>query len=233
MVSRVGFPDTRWSVIGRLAQQPGEAGVLIDLYADPIARYLRLKFPGESSSGDFDDVIQEVLIHLFERPDLMAEAKPGAGSRFRYLLMTLAWNAARNAVRERRRRQHRELSTDADLVEDQNAAPATVDTDRMERAWAEALLAAAWLDVRRWAGDGTLEADVPRLLEEHLVHGRDLRSLALELGLPLTTCHRRLAKGRTFLQKAIVDRLRQAGEITEQDDGSAACDLLLSLLTRG
>jgi hypothetical protein len=84
--------------------------------------------------------------------------------------------------------------------------------------------------VRGWASDGTLEPEVPRLLEGHLVQGRNLRDLAQELGLPLTTCHRRLARGRTYLQRAIIDRLRQAGEVKAGDDEGAACDLLLAVL---
>ena len=248
MPTRIGFPDTRWSLIGRLALQPDHAAVVMDLYADSIGRYLKLKFPGEA---DLDDIVQEVLLHLFEHPELMAAAQPGAGSRFRYLLMTLAWNAARNRLRERWRRQQHErpgsggadLDDASDPGDHRHAADARPDahsdpradervaeTPAMDRAWAESLLAQAWNDVRGWADDGTLETQIPTLLEEHLVHGRNLRDLAAKLNLPLATCHRRLARGRTFLQKAIVDRLRQAGEISTGDDGASACTLLLDLL---
>jgi DNA-directed RNA polymerase specialized sigma24 family protein len=231
--TRIGFPDTRWSLIGRLALQPDQAAVVMDLYADSIGRYLKLKFPGEA---DLDDIVQEVLLHLFEHPELMATAEPGAGSRFRYLLMTLAWNAARNRLRERWRRQQHERpgiggSDEPDEpVSAERAVETPAETPAMDRAWAESLLAQAWTDVRGWADDGTLESQIPVLLEEHLVHGRNLRDLAASLNLPLATCHRRLARGRTFLQKAIVDRLRQAGEICGDDDGASACALLLDLL---
>lgn len=225
MATRIGFPDTRWSLIGRLALQPAEATVVMDLYADCIARYLRLKLPAES---DLEDVIQEVLLHLFEHPELMAAAQPGAGSRFRYLLMTLAWNEARNRLRERWRRQSRERA--ADTMEDQPGAATAAETPYMDRAWAESLLAQAWADVRGWASDGTLEPEIPGLLQEHLVRGRNLRDLAAELDMPLATCHRRLARGRTWLQKAIVDRLRQANELGPDADPSAACELLLDIL---
>jgi DNA-directed RNA polymerase specialized sigma24 family protein len=224
--TRIGFPDTRWSLIGRLALEPAEAAVVMGLYADSIARYLRLKLPGE---GDLEDVIQEVLLHLFEHPELMAAAQPGDGSRFRYLLMTLAWNEARNRLRERWRRQSREKPA-PEAVEDHTGAPQPAETPFMDRAWAESLLAQAWADVRGWATDGTLEPEIPNLLHEHLVRGRNLRDLAAELELPLATCHRRLARGRTYLQKAIVDRLRQAGELGENADPAAACELLLDIL---
>ncbi|MBA2482362.1 MAG: hypothetical protein H0V44_17000 [Planctomycetes bacterium] len=230
MPTRIGFPETRWSLIGRLSLRPAEAAVVMDQYADSISRYLRLKLPNES---DLEDVIQEVLLHLFEHPELMAAAEPGVGSRFRYLLMTLAWNEARNRLRERWRRQHREKPV---LPDDgaQPAAPApeSSETMAMDRAWAESLLAQSWADVRAWASDGTLEAEIPELLEGHLVRGRNLRDLAAELKLPLATCHRRLARGRTWLQKAIVDRLRQAGEIPDGDDQADACSLLLEILKK-
>ncbi len=41
---------------------------------------------------------------------------------------------------------------------------------------------------------------------------------------------RRLARGRTYLQKAITDRLRQAGEISIAEDGASACEVLLGAL---
>ena len=145
MATRIGFPETRWSLIGRLALQPAEATVVMSLYADSIARYLRLKLPAEM---DLEDVIQEVLLHLFEHPELMAAAQPGDGSRFRYLLMTLAWNEARNRLRERWRRQSREKPQPAEMVEDQSGAGtsgavAATDTPFMDRAWAESLLSRA------------------------------------------------------------------------------------------
>jgi RNA polymerase sigma factor (sigma-70 family) len=227
VVSRLGFPDTRWSMIGRLALEPSEASVVMDLYSSAIARYLRRKFPQEV---DLEDVIQEVLVHLFEHPELMSAAQPGGGSRFRYLLMTLAWNEARNRLRERRRRQHRERTATPETVNEHTSGVVAADHGSMDRAWAESLLAQAWTDLRGWASDGTLEREIPALLQEHLVRGRNLRDIAAELRLPLATCHRRLARGRTYLQKAIVDRLCQAGELVQGGDPASACALLMDIL---
>ena len=100
----------------------------------------------------------------------------------------------------------------------------------MDRAWAESVLAAAWRDLAAWAEDGTLEAEIPRVLRENLIEGRNLRDICADLDMPLATCHRRLARGRTYLQKAIADRLRQAGEINLTEDGAAACEVLLGAL---
>ena len=223
----MGFPETRWSLIGRLGLQPAEAAVVMELYAGAIAQYLRFKLPQE---GDLEDIIQEVLVHLFEHPELMASARPGSGSRFRYLVMTLAWNEARNRLRERWRRQARELTTERAAIERQSVPSEDSDTSTMDRAWAQSVLHQAWSDVRGWASDGTLEAVIPDLLRQHLVEGRNLRDIAAGLGLPLATCHRRLARGRTWLQKAIVDRLQQTGELSKDEDPAAACALLLGIL---
>ena len=235
------FPDTRWSLIGRLAEEPDQVAVVMELYADPIARYLRAKFPTEQGSARLDDVIQEVLVYLMEHPQLIARARPGetvkgGASKFRYFIMTLAFNAGRNAWRRHQYgREHNAALGDAGettVAEAMAVAqhPADEQAQAMDHAWAESLLAAAWRDLRAWAGDGTLEAEVPRILELNLVEGRNLREVAELVGLPLATCHRRLARGRTYLQKAITDRLRQAGEISGEGDQAAACAVLLAAL---
>src|SRR3954463_10723845 len=92
------FPDTRWSLIGRLAENPEQASVVIDLYADSIARYLRLKFPREQTGTGSDDLCQEVLLWLLQHPDLLAKAKPGEGSKFRYPPMTPSADTAPHPI---------------------------------------------------------------------------------------------------------------------------------------
>jgi RNA polymerase sigma factor (sigma-70 family) len=235
------FPETRWSLIGRLADQPDQVAVVLELYADPIARYLRGKFVSDATSARLDDVIQEVLMYLMEHPDLLARAHPGeiaAGqaSRFRYFIMTLAYNAARNAMR--RQKNNREMNAamgdDGEITVAEALAVARQPTDdlqkAMDRAWAESLLTLAWRDLAAWAEDGTLEKEIPDIVKANLVEGRNLRDISAELNIPLATCHRRLARGRTYLQKAIADRLRQAGEISLQEDGISACEILLGAL---
>ncbi len=235
------FPDTRWSLIGRLAEQPDQVAVVMELYADPVGRYLRHKLASEKGSARLDDVVQEVLVYLLEHPDLLARAKPGeieAGqaSRFRYFIMTLAYNAARNALRRHThgREMNAAMGEDGETTVAEALAisrePSSESVVAMDRAWAESVLAAAWRDLAAWAEDGTLEAEIPRIVKANLVDGRNLRDVCAELDMPLATCHRRLARGRTYLQKAIADRLRQAGEINLTEDGAAACEVLLGAL---
>jgi len=224
-----GFPDTRWSLIGRLGED-GVAPLLVERYARGVDRYLRLKLPGEAARSDFDDIVQDVLIHLLERPDVLAQAKPGVGSRFRHYLMTVAWNEARNALRRRRRIAGKELTLVAD---DDAAALSSADPDQallMDRAWAEAVVSQAWADLHAWAGAGTIDADIPRILDSCLIQGRTLRECADDHGLSLATCQRRLARGRLHLQQAMADRLRHAGELEDESDVAATCDRLLDLL---
>ena len=150
--------------------------------------------------------------------------------------MTLAYNAARNALRRytHGREMNSAMGEDGETTVAEALAIARQPTNEavlaMDRAWAESVLAAAWRDISAWADDGTLEAEIPRILRENLMDGRNLRDICADLDMPLATCHRRLARGRTYLQKAIADRLRQAGEINLTEDGSAACEVLLGAL---
>jgi DNA-directed RNA polymerase specialized sigma24 family protein len=214
------FPDTRWSLIARSG---GGAGELLALYADPVARYLAQKFPDAARDGRLDDIVQEVLLWLATHPEVLAQAQPGPGSRFRWYVMTLAFNQARNVLRQLKRPDAPrgdapELSANAD------------ETRAMDRAWAEALIADAWRDLAGWAEAGACEADVPRILRLHLGDGLGMRETAAAADIPLATCHRRIAAGRALLRRAIIDRLRLAGEVADGDDAASACDLLLAML---
>ena len=233
----LNFPATRWSLIGRLGETPEATSILLELYFDSIDRYVRQRFPEEVRTGELDDVVQEVAIHLMERPDLLAGARPGMGSRFRYLLMTVALNAARNALRTRRRRRGKDIQVaDAsDGIAVSVTAALAYETSpqvdaAMDRAWAESVLEQAWNDVRAWADQGLLEAECVPVLEHSLLTGMSVRDMAPTMGLSPATCQRRLARGRTFLQKAIVDHLIQAGELPREADPARACELLLDLL---
>ena len=226
---RPAFPDTRWSLIGRIGQD-GVTSQVVERYAYAIDRYLRLKLPTDAARGDFDDIVQDVLIHLLERPGVLAQAKPGVNSRFRYYLMTVAWNEARNALRRRRR-----IDGKAVMVSDEAIALTAPDADQallMDRAWAAAVVSRAWADLQAGAAAGTVDADVPRILAASLIDGRSLRDLAAETGLSLATCQRRLARGRLLLQQAMSESLRHAGELDAGTDSSAACERLLEMLRR-
>ena len=134
-------------------------------------------------------------MHLLARPELLASASPRDGGRFRYFLATVALNQARNVLRNQRRSVARERPMPDDH-------PAIVEAE-VDRAWSSSALAAAWADLRGWAATGDIEAGIPPLLEEHLTTGTPLRELAERHGLSLATCQRRLAKGRTWLRRAL------------------------------
>ncbi len=199
MSSTIPFPPTRWSLIGRVPTDHSDAAVVIERYADCLHRYLRCRFP-QLALADFDDLVQDVLVKLLEHPELLAGASPSEGGRFRYYLATVALNQARNALRLRQRAQQRERM----LGDDQLTLTAAV--PEVDAAWRASLLVQAWADLRGWAASGELEADIPGLLEEHLVNGTQMRELAEQHGLSLATCQRRIAKGRTWLQRALASR---------------------------
>lgn len=212
------FPATRWSLIARLGDSPAAAAALVETYADAVRRYLRARL----AATDADDVTQDVLVHLLEHPEVLARAKPGPGSRFRHYLMTLAWNEARNALRRRRR------GGDAQPLAEE---PAGAGADpAMDRAWAQSVLTQAWAELRAWADEGQVEPEAVAVGEAVLLRGAQLRETAAALGLPLATCHRRLAAARTLLQRSIADRLRHAGELREGEDAAQAYERLLAEL---
>ncbi len=202
------FPDTRWSVIGRLTtDDPGgdHARLLVGTYADAVARYLRLRLRG-CALALVDDVIQDVLAHLLRHPEVLARAQPGLGSRFRYYIMALARNEARNALRRLRPDSTLPLT---EVVDPNETQP---DGD-MDRAWATSVLTAAWDELRAQGAAGIIPPDVVTLTEAHFIGGRSLRDLATAGPASLATCSRRVAQGRMLLQQAIVERLRLVGEL--------------------
>ncbi len=230
------FPATRWSLIARLPGQPQQVSVLIGLYADAVGTYLARKLAGERPER-IEDVVQEVLLDLLGKSDLLARAEPGSGSRFRYYLMNLAWMSARNHLRHARRRDH--ASLDAQAADDEQApierlsgdAPAPDQQQAMDRAWAVSVVQQALEELERWSRDGTLEPESFAVLRANLIDGRNLRAVATALGLSLATASRRLAKARMFLQRAIAERLVLAGELRPDDDPAQACAVLLEGLS--
>lgn len=233
------FPDTRWSLIAALPGQPRQAAALVGIYAEAVAAYLRARLAGERGER-IDDVVQEVLLDLLRKPEVLAQARPGEGSRFRYYLMNLAWLGALNALR-RHRRHERSAGEIGDA--DGEAAPPRVaalaasqpapEQAAMDRAWALGVVHAAWEDLRTQVADGRLEADALRVLQRNLGDGIGLREIAGELGLSTATCQRRCARARAALQEAMAERLRLAGELGSDDDPAEACALLLAAIARG
>jgi RNA polymerase sigma factor (sigma-70 family) len=222
-MSAIGFPATRWSLIARLPEQPESAAPLLGPYADATGAYLTRKLAGERGER-IDDIVQEVLLELLARPGLLARAQPGSGSRFRHYLMTLAWNAARNAQRRARR--------DDVPAEDTSrlSAPAPEQQQDMDRAWALALLREALDHLERRCAAGLLDPLARTLLLGHVVDGRSLRNLADEHQLSLATASRRLADARRQLHDGLAEQLRLAGELGPDEDPAAVCATLLAAL---
>ncbi len=200
MTSHIPFPPTRWSLVGRASTDHGDAAQVVERYADCLQRYLRIRFPS-LAQADFEDLVQDVLLHLLERPGLLTGASPSEHGRFRYYLATVALNQARNAWRSRCRERHHEQ-----LLGDAQEGLLDASLHEVDASWRESLLAQAWSDLRGWAASGELESEIPQLLEEHLLGEVPLRDLAERHGLSLATCQRRIAKGRTWLQRAIATR---------------------------
>jgi hypothetical protein len=76
-----------------------------------------------------------------------------------------------------------------------------------------------------------MEGDAVIVLRANLLEGCRLRDIAARQSLSLATCSRRLASARHFLQSAMIERLRLAGEIGPHEDLAVAGERLLAPLT--
>lgn len=222
------FPATRWSLIARLPEHPQHVAVLLGLYADAIGAYLAQRLIGEQRDR-IEDTIQEVLLDLLGKPEVLARAQPGSGSRFRYYMMSLAWYSARNVLRHARRRDHPSLEAVAE-VPTPGDIPAPDQQQAMNRAWAVSVVQQALEELQRWTRDGTLEPEAFAILQANLIEGRGLRDIGDAMGISAATCSRRLARARMLLQQAITERLRLAGELGAAEDPALACTVLLQAL---
>lgn len=232
------FPNTRWSLIAALPHQPQQVGTLIAIYADAIGAYLHTRLVGERVER-VDDIVQEVLVNLLGKPEVLAKAQPGQGSKFRYYLMNLAWLGALNALRHHRRRDHaapEALNPDGEdvaRVEQLGASVPAPEQAAMDRAWAIGVIQGALDDLRVLVDGGRLPPDALQILTRNLVDGQALRDIAADMAMPVATCHRRCAHARTALQEAIAARLRLVGELGPEDDPTTACDVLLKAIAHG
>ncbi len=231
------FPATRWSLIARLPDQPQHIGLLLELYADTIGTYLAMKLRTERPER-IQDVVQEVLLDLLSKPEVLSRAQPGEGSRFRYYLLNLAWHSALNAIRRERRRDL-PLEAIASVNEEDDVAPvdhlpshlpAPEQRSVMDRAWAIGVVQQALEEVQRWSTG--LEGDPVGCLLLHatLTQGQSLRDAASAASIPLATASRRVIAMRARLQNAIAERLRLAGELASGEDPAQACSILLDAL---
>jgi DNA-directed RNA polymerase specialized sigma24 family protein len=231
------FPATRWSLIARLPDQPQHVGVLLELYADTIGTYLAMKLRSERPER-VQDVVQEVLLDLLGKPEVLSRAQPGEGSRFRYYLLNLAWRSALNAIRRERRRDvpsdgiASAAADDESLPVDHLAShlPAPDQRVIMDRAWAIGVVQQALDEVQRWAHGPEGDRVGHELLHATLLQGRSLRDAAATAGIPLASASRRVIAFRARLQTAITERLRLAGELASTDDPTQACTVLLDAL---
>ncbi len=219
------FPATRWSLVQRLDQTVSHAGVLIERYVPAVRAYLRMKFPIENRDG-VDDLLQEVLLALMERPEVLAKAARDPGRPFRYYLMRVVYNHARNA---RRRLQAREIAIDDPILD----VPAQdTEDEAIDTAWAIGICEMALEDCRGWEASGIIEAPAADLLSTNLNEGCGVRELATRFGLSRATCARRLAHAKQCLVTAIRDHLIAAGELDEQASKRDAHHILLRALAR-
>ena len=211
------FPATRWSLIRSLGTGSDLAiQELLQHYAPAIEIYIRRRLSNEAPLGIMDDIVQDVLLDLFKRQDVLARAQSGEKSHFRYLLMRVAYNAARNA---RRRLQRGNQQTVVHLDDDSIAGFLELERDlnleeqqSMDRAWGLSVVEQAIADCLAWSVDCSVDQESLTALSLELDEGLNQRDIAERMSLSLATAHRRLARGRMMIRKAMVDHLMASGE---------------------
>ena len=188
---------------------------LLEDYAPAIEIYLRRRMANEANRESIDDIVQEVLLELFNKQDVLAKAQQGDKSRFRYLLMRVAYNAARNARRRIQRGNDRMVSIGDDTImgllepdRDLNAE----EQISMDRAWGLSIVEQAIIDCTGWCEKNQSDQEAVMALKLELEEKLNQRDIAQRLNLSLATAHRRLARGRMLIRKAMIDHLITMGE---------------------
>jgi RNA polymerase sigma factor (sigma-70 family) len=204
------FPSTRWSLIQRLDETLSPAATLIERYAPAIRAYLGLKFPDEAADR-IDDLSQEVMTGLLERPEVLTKATADTSRKFRFFLMRVAFNLARNA--KRRLRHPAEISSEVCRETEPGTGRLDDDQEHMDAAWAIGLLDLALEDCRGWELAGRIEAEAIAMLEASLFEGCGVRELANRFGQSRATCARRVAAAKQLLIRSLTDHLIAIDEL--------------------
>jgi len=234
---RAGFPTTRGSVISAVRDHDPERrqaafGILVAVYWRPVYTRLRLKW--KADPADAEDLTQEFFARAMER-EFFREYDPGR-SRFRTYLRLCLDRFAANARRAERRLKRGGgapvLPIDAAAVERELASLVPVDPDDVDRwfdrEWVRSLFQVS-VETLRQETAGTPREIRFRVLQRHdLEPDRDedrpsYRTLAEELGIPLTQVTNHLAWARRELRRLVLERLAVlAGSDAEVRDEAEA-----------
>lgn len=233
------FPGTRWSLVYALKDGSTDAMVrILQLYAPSIEIYLRRRLVNEVPFHLLDDIIQDVLLDLYERKEVLAQAQPGDSSRFRYLLMRVAYNAARNARRKLQRGDRCSAPT-AVLESSSEALDVTAvgedlsvsERRAMDRAWGLSIVQQAVRDCLAWSDEKPTDQEAIAAVRLEWEEAVSQREIAKRLKLSLATAHRRLATGRMLVRRAMIDHLIALGECIDADHAHDALQRVWEAVT--
>ena len=215
------FPDTRQSLVERLAsQEPTTRARALDLvcthYWQPVYSYIRLRWGREAA--DAQDLTQGFFLHLLDGPAL-ARYDPRR-ARFRtYVRMCLDGYCANRHAEERRLKRGggaEVLSLDVAGLEAELPGPNDADDPDVlfRREWVRELFARSIARLReRLARAG--KARHFAAFERYDVLGPDAESrptyaeLAVELGIPVTQVTNYLALARREFRRIVLEELRE------------------------
>lgn len=137
----VRFPTTRWSMVDRAGREGPTAGR--EALGQLLARYLpalrsHLIYSKRLQAADADDMLQDFVTGKILERDLIARANQDLG-KFRTFLLTALDRFLLNRLRDAKA-QKRAAGAAIALGEDDEAVPASGDTDAYDVAWARRVL---------------------------------------------------------------------------------------------
>lgn len=178
-VSRMGFPDTRWTLISHLADPELVHAALDQLcsaYWRPIYVYL---LQAGRTHAEAQDVTQEFL-SMVVRQQLLERANPARGRLRSWLLSALQnflSNARRRDARQKRGGGMALLPLDGEDIQTL-AAPGLTPDEAFDRAWVEVLLRRVLDVLRKQYEDAGKQTDFDALMPWLVDSGSDSQASA-------------------------------------------------------
>jgi len=211
--------STSWELVLRTRDgDVAQRAVFVERYAPALRRWLARRWRRGGLVAQIDDAVQDVFVECFKPDGALARVERGErGTLRRYLHGVVRHVAARY---ERSAAGVAPQRAAAAIDADELVNPVTTLSERFDRAWAEALVREAALQLEaRAEGLGEPARRRVALLRLRFQEGLPLREVAERLGVEADYAHHQFAKARREFRDAIFVVLRR------RNTGATAQDL--------
>lgn len=200
---------TSWTLIeGAARGDPAHRERFVATYGGTIREYLAARWRRPAQRQEIEDGVQEVLYACLRDDGALARSDRSRPRRFRAFLYGVTRNTALQ-IEERVRRERRAGEDEVLVLENLESRDAALSVV-FDRAWANAILAAA-LD-RQAAEAERSGAEARRrleLLRERFVHGRHIRDIAVSWDADPARLHHEFARARREFLESLRETLRE------------------------